>query len=75
MISPTTTSTPPPPPPSGGGGLSRQGSIAKNCCCLCSPTTHAGSFRCRLHRTPTLQRTKSMDSSASLKDSHSHSQA
>lgn len=36
-----------------GGGLSRQGSIAKNNC-LCSPTTHAGSFRCRLHRTPTL---------------------
>ncbi|GAV63026.1 hypothetical protein CFOL_v3_06548 [Cephalotus follicularis] len=30
--------------------------------CLCAPTTHAGSFRCRLHRAPSLQRTKSIDS-------------
>ncbi|CAN0929362.1 hypothetical protein LINGRAHAP2_LOCUS37023 [Linum grandiflorum] len=29
--------------------------------CLCSPTSHVGSFRCRLHRSPSLQRTKSMD--------------
>ncbi|BFG16330.1 uncharacterized protein Pyn_10504 [Prunus yedoensis var. nudiflora] len=41
-------------------GLSRQLSMTKNNC-LCSPTTHAGSFRCRLHRAPSLQRTKSMD--------------
>ncbi|OVA20599.1 hypothetical protein BVC80_1065g157 [Macleaya cordata] len=36
--------------------------------CLCSPTTHAGSFRCRLHRAPssTLQRTKSIESSSTL---------
>ncbi|KAJ8548360.1 hypothetical protein K7X08_030829 [Anisodus acutangulus] len=47
------------------GGLARQGSMTKNRC-LCSPTTHAGSFRCRLHRAPTtnpsLQRTKSIES-------------
>ncbi|CAN4123325.1 unnamed protein product [Withania somnifera] len=47
------------------GGLARQGSMTKNSC-LCSPTTHAGSFRCRLHRAPAtnqnLQRTKSIES-------------
>ncbi|KAI3720348.1 hypothetical protein L6452_21264 [Arctium lappa] len=48
-------------PPASGGGLARQGSIVKNNC-LCSPTTHAGSFRCRLHRTPSgIQRTKSIN--------------
>ncbi|XP_051148981.1 uncharacterized protein LOC127263797 [Andrographis paniculata] len=47
---------------SGGGGLTRQGSISKHNSCLCSPTTHLGSFRCRLHRSPTLQRSKSLDS-------------
>ncbi|KAF8390501.1 hypothetical protein HHK36_025028 [Tetracentron sinense] len=41
--------------------LTRQSSAAKTHC-LCSPTTHAGSFRCRLHRSPTLHRSKSMDS-------------
>ncbi|KAL2559859.1 Uncharacterized protein Fot_04598 [Forsythia ovata] len=51
------------------GGLARQGSITKNNC-LCSPTTHAGSFRCRLHRAPSLKRTKSIDSTA-LQDSQS----
>lgn len=31
--------------------------------CLCSPTTHKGSFRCRLHRSmPLLYRTKSLPS-------------
>ncbi|CAA0818271.1 Unknown protein [Striga hermonthica] len=39
--------------------LSRQGSVSKHNC-LCSPTTHAGSFRCRLHRGPGLQRSSSM---------------
>ncbi|KAK4423881.1 hypothetical protein Salat_1971000 [Sesamum alatum] len=47
--------------PVSSGGLARQGSITKHNC-LCSPTTHPGSFRCRLHRTPSLQRTKSIDS-------------
>jgi hypothetical protein len=46
------------------GGHLRQPSMNKNNC-LCSPTTHVGSFRCRLHRTPSLQRTKSMESSSS----------
>ncbi|KAK2354665.1 hypothetical protein QL285_092153 [Trifolium repens] len=41
-------------------GLMRQHSMTKTNC-LCSPTTHPGSFRCRLHRTPSLQRTKSME--------------
>ncbi|KAK3416732.1 hypothetical protein EUGRSUZ_H02494 [Eucalyptus grandis] len=50
-------------------GLTRQPSSTKNTC-LCSPTTHAGSFRCRLHRAPSLQRTRSMDtSSISTQDS------
>ncbi|KAM1518206.1 hypothetical protein ACFX13_021595 [Malus domestica] len=40
-------------------GLMRQQSMTKNNC-LCSPTTHEGSFRCRLHRAPSLQRTKSL---------------
>ncbi|CAN6550790.1 unnamed protein product [Malus baccata var. baccata] len=40
--------------------LMRQQSMTKNNC-LCSPTTHEGSFRCRLHRSPSLQRTKSMN--------------
>lgn len=62
----------------GGGGLQRQSSITKATNCLCSPTTHAGSFRCRLHRTPpTLQRTKSIESEAnrdptSRPNTHSH---
>ncbi|CAL0331537.1 unnamed protein product [Lupinus luteus] len=42
------------------GVLTRQPSMTKNNC-LCSPTTHAGSFRCRLHRTPSLHRTKSIE--------------
>ncbi|KAJ0431046.1 hypothetical protein HanRHA438_Chr17g0840351 [Helianthus annuus] len=47
-------------PPS--GGVARQGSMTKNNC-LCSPTTHEGSFRCRLHRTHSgIQRTKSVNS-------------
>jgi hypothetical protein len=44
----------------GQGGLMRQPSMTKTNC-LCSPTTHPGSFRCRLHRTPSLQRTKSIE--------------
>ncbi|KAJ6287570.1 hypothetical protein OIU78_003956 [Salix suchowensis] len=60
---------------SGGGtkftsGLQRQPSAAKSSC-LCSPTSHAGSFRCRLHRAPSLQRTRSIDS-ASLRDSENN---
>ncbi|KAE8719307.1 Phototropic-responsive NPH3 family protein [Hibiscus syriacus] len=35
--------------------------------CLCSPTTHPGSFRCRLHRAPSLKRTKSIDSHSKSK--------
>lgn len=47
--------------PTLSGGLVRQCSVTKmSNGCLCSPTTHAGSFRCRLHRAPSLQRTKSI---------------
>ncbi|KAF2301681.1 hypothetical protein GH714_028653 [Hevea brasiliensis] len=45
--------------------ITRQRSATKNNC-LCSPTSHAGSFRCRLHRAPNLQLTK-CDDSASLR--------
>ncbi|KAH7659935.1 hypothetical protein IHE45_16G064000 [Dioscorea alata] len=48
-----------PKSPSGGGGGGQ---------CLCSPTTHQGSFRCRFHRsspsTWMMNRSKSMPSSA-----------
>lgn len=57
----------------GQGGLTRQPSMTKNNC-LCSPTTHAGSFRCRLHRAPSVQRTISMESE-SLRDQASAVQA
>lgn len=50
------------------GGLSRQTSITKTNC-LCSPTTRPGSFRCRLHRTASLQRTKSVEATNVLQDS------
>ncbi|KAL2332856.1 hypothetical protein Fmac_014069 [Flemingia macrophylla] len=30
--------------------------------CLCSPTTHVGSFRCRHHRSATIQRGRSVGS-------------
>ncbi|KAI4388573.1 hypothetical protein MLD38_000889 [Melastoma candidum] len=30
--------------------------------CLCSPTTHAGSFRCRFHRNPGIPRRGSIGS-------------
>ncbi|KAJ4961050.1 hypothetical protein NE237_020960 [Protea cynaroides] len=48
--------------------LVRQTSGKTNC--LCSPTTHAGSFRCRLHRSSSLQRTKSAET-ATFHDSSS----
>ncbi|XP_058772111.1 uncharacterized protein LOC131645940 [Vicia villosa] len=51
----------------GQGGLMRQPSMTKTNC-LCSPTTHPGSFRCRLHRSPSLQRTKSMEPGSSVSD-------
>ncbi|XP_024960894.1 uncharacterized protein LOC112501485 [Cynara cardunculus var. scolymus] len=61
------------PPPT--GGLARQGSIAKNNC-LCSPTTHAGSFRCRLHRSPSgIQRTKSINLDSKPNDDHHENDA
>lgn len=40
--------------PSSPIGLRNAKSLRNNC--LCSPTTHAGSFRCRYHRNPGLMR-------------------
>ncbi|KAH0459166.1 hypothetical protein IEQ34_011980 [Dendrobium chrysotoxum] len=50
----------PPSPRSAGGSVGGQ--------CLCSPTTHQGSFRCRYHRSMSsawLRRSNSMPSAAS----------
>lgn len=43
-------------------GLTRQQSLSRSTMganCLCSPTTHVGSFRCRLHRSPSLNKSSS----------------
>ncbi|KAE9588196.1 hypothetical protein Lal_00003252 [Lupinus albus] len=54
---------------SGGSGGNRVASLFKGQQCLCSPTTHEGSFRCRFHRlagssnsstSPWMKRSKSM---------------
>ncbi|KAL0443252.1 UNVERIFIED_CONTAM: hypothetical protein Slati_2047900 [Sesamum latifolium] len=37
-------------PPSPGQGGARKQAPSTPVHCLCSPTTHAGSFRCRHHR-------------------------
>jgi hypothetical protein len=51
-----------------GGGPPRQ--------CLCSPTMHKGSFRCRLHRSlPSLYRSKSTPSSTTRTLANSQVQA
>ncbi|KAL2321258.1 hypothetical protein Fmac_030227 [Flemingia macrophylla] len=49
----------------GGGGSGVTGSPVKGQC-LCSPTTHEGSFRCRLHRGPTSSPTNWMKRSKSM---------
>jgi len=49
----------------GGCGGGAAGSLAKGQC-LCSPTTHEGSFRCRLHRGPTASPTNWMKRSKSM---------
>ncbi|ESW24817.1 hypothetical protein PHAVU_004G162800 [Phaseolus vulgaris] len=49
----------------GGGGGGAAGSLPKGPC-LCSPTTHEGSFRCRLHRGPTASPTNWMKRSKSM---------
>ncbi|KAF9662512.1 hypothetical protein SADUNF_Sadunf18G0060900 [Salix dunnii] len=53
-------------PESGNGeGVGAVASGSPKGQCLCSPTTHQGSFRCRLHRSrssaaPTMKRSNSM---------------
>ena len=37
--------------------------------CLCSPTTHVGSFRCRQHRVDTMRHSNSVGSSRDFKPS------
>ncbi|KAI4320840.1 hypothetical protein MLD38_034283 [Melastoma candidum] len=39
--------------------------ITAKCSCLCSPTTHAGSFRCRFHRNSSFPRGASIGSNLS----------
>ncbi|XAR48107.1 hypothetical protein NMG60_11030823 [Bertholletia excelsa] len=74
-IPPEAEMTSPTSSPAVASALTRQGSIAKNIC-LCSPTTHAGSFRCRLHRpAPSIPRTKSTDLASALKDLQSKADA
>ncbi|KAH7860505.1 hypothetical protein Vadar_014200 [Vaccinium darrowii] len=51
------------PPPSPKMALQRSSSVKLNC--LCSPTTHAGSFRCRYHRNSSLTRSSSIGSKLS----------
>ncbi|KAI5680553.1 hypothetical protein M9H77_01780 [Catharanthus roseus] len=54
-----TTTTTSPKSPNGDSGNSPKGGQQ----CLCSPTTHQGSFRCRFHRsgsTAWFKRSKSM---------------
>ncbi|RZC71336.1 hypothetical protein C5167_034540 [Papaver somniferum] len=58
----------------GGGVLTRQTSKGAKINCLCSPTTHAGSFRCRFHRAhnstnASFQRIKSIDTPTILRES------
>ncbi|OIW15991.1 hypothetical protein TanjilG_04526 [Lupinus angustifolius] len=57
------------PKSDGGSGGRRVASLSKGQQCLCSPTTHEGSFRCRFHRlagssnsstSPWMKRSKSM---------------
>ncbi|XP_078432209.1 uncharacterized protein LOC144703811 [Wolffia australiana] len=43
-------------PAEGRPALTKQASQRTMVNCLCSPTTHAGSFRCRLHRTASFKR-------------------
>ncbi|PRQ40161.1 hypothetical protein RchiOBHm_Chr4g0433081 [Rosa chinensis] len=49
-------------------GLTRQQSMSRtpSASCLCSPTTHVGSFRCRLHRSPSLNKSSSFQNRPSL---------
>lgn len=50
--------------PSEASLIRRQSSVKPNC--LCAPTTHTGSFRCRYHRTHGLTRDASIGSKLSL---------
>ena len=49
--------------PTSQGSLGKQSARWKNC--LCSPTTHPGSFRCRHHRNSSLPRGGSVGSNLS----------
>ncbi|KAK8597813.1 hypothetical protein V6N13_095210 [Hibiscus sabdariffa] len=50
--------------PKGSNGASDAANSGKGAQCLCSPTTHQGSFRCRFHRSTSsswkMKRSKSM---------------
>ena len=44
-------------------------SVCSSKVCLCSPTNHPGSFRCRLHRCSTVHKHNDFSSSSSNSDS------
>ena len=48
------------PTPQAASALKKSSSERRSC--LCSPTTHAGSFRCRHHRSSGFRRGKSVGS-------------
>ncbi|XP_059662851.1 uncharacterized protein LOC132308695 [Cornus florida] len=53
-------------PPSSPSTLRKTSSVRYNC--LCSPTTHAGSFRCRKHRNASTLTRNSMSVGSKLSD-------
>ncbi|KAE8666857.1 hypothetical protein F3Y22_tig00112488pilonHSYRG00017 [Hibiscus syriacus] len=55
--------------PKGGNNASEAANTGKGGQCLCSPTTHQGSFRCKFHRSNSsswkMKRSQSMPASGS----------
>uniref|UniRef100_A0A0A0LWJ0 Serine-rich protein n=1 Tax=Cucumis sativus TaxID=3659 RepID=A0A0A0LWJ0_CUCSA len=52
----------------GDGVLGHSHSCSSKGQCLCSPTTHPGSFRCRLHRSNSLPWSRQSKSTAASAD-------
>ncbi|KAH7850372.1 hypothetical protein Vadar_031767 [Vaccinium darrowii] len=72
-VNTTTTTTTSPKGGKGSIGSTQKGAAAGTGQCLCSPTTHQGSFRCRFHRStssptppPWFKRSKSMPPTRSV---------
>ncbi|EXB37025.1 hypothetical protein L484_020811 [Morus notabilis] len=55
------------PSPKSGSGEAPAANSPKGQYCLCSPTSHQGSFRCRFHRSlATMKRSNSMPANKSV---------